>query len=194
VTGQLCVVCWRSWTVCEKCKAHSSKQLCFWRCRIDLDLQPATACAAISKKNYLDIYQVGTLLWLIKPSHVLFVTLEHPTLRQQVKVRSPCLQRQLSFVPGKPPAAEHWLLQEGDLNLWAKRALMGTSSIFININENVRSWFRAWSDLWGISAKWCTHISFSFGHCWKAVQNDVNSRPGWMWLWAAWSNGWWPCT
>jgi len=21
-----------------------------------------------------------------------------------------------------------------------------------------------------------------------------HSRPGWMWLWAAWSAGWWPCT
>ena len=21
-----------------------------------------------------------------------------------------------------------------------------------------------------------------------------HSRPGWMWLWAAWSSGWWPCT
>jgi len=21
-----------------------------------------------------------------------------------------------------------------------------------------------------------------------------HSRPGWMWLWAAWSGGWWPCT
>ena len=24
-------------------------------------------------------------------------------------------------------------------------------------------------------------------HPWK------HSRPGWMWLWAAWSGGWWPC-
>lgn len=103
-----------------------------------------------------------------------FVMLEHFTLSQQVKVCSPCLQRQLSFMPGKPPAAEHWLLQEGDLNLWAKDALTGTSSISIIINENVRSWGRAWSDLWGFSAKWCTYISFFFGHCWKAVQNDVN--------------------
>lgn len=146
----------------------------FWRCRIDLDLKPARVCATISKKNYLDIYQVGTLLWFLKTGPVFFVMLEHLTLSQWVKVCSPCLQRQLSFMPRKHPAAEHWLLQEGDLNLWAKRTLTGTGSISININENVRSWFRAWSDLWGFSAKWCTYISFSFGHCWKAVQNDVN--------------------
>jgi len=24
-------------------------------------------------------------------------------------------------------------------------------------------------------------------HSWR------HSRPGWMWLWAAWSGGWWPC-
>jgi len=22
----------------------------------------------------------------------------------------------------------------------------------------------------------------------------MHSRPGWMWFWAAWSSGWWPCT
>lgn len=38
------------WTVCEKCKARSSKRLCFWRCRIDLDLKSARTCAAFSKK------------------------------------------------------------------------------------------------------------------------------------------------
>jgi len=23
---------------------------------------------------------------------------------------------------------------------------------------------------------------------------SLDSRPGWMWLWAAWSGGWQPCT
>ena len=44
--------------------------------------------------------------------------------------------------------------------------------------------------------------SLSSGHCQKGVgmlklwmpHPWRHSRPGWMWLWAAWSAGWRPCT
>ena len=29
---------------------------------------------------------------------------------------------------------------------------------------------------------------------WSSGKNWRHSRPGWMWLWAAWSAGWRPCT
>jgi len=39
---------------------------------------------------------------------------------------------------------------------------------------------------------WCTGTGCPRGlwmpHPWR------HSRPGWTWLWAAWSGGWWPCT
>jgi len=46
-----------------------------------------------------------------------------------------------------------------------------------------------------------THLFFQVLTLGKALARRLwmphpcrHSRPGWMWLWAAWSAGWWPCT
>ena len=48
---------------------------------------------------------------------------------------------------------------------------------------------------------WSSELKTFLNTCWNRLQRRLwmphpcrHSRPGWMWLWAAWAADWWPCT
>lgn len=127
----------------EKCNTARSKWLYFWRSRVVLCLKPACAYATISIKFYLAVYQIGTLLWFTKTSHVCsLICWSSPPSANMLKTIHPAYSGRLSFMPGKPAAAEHWLCRREISVSWAKCSLVGIGLISIRSNESVWSCFK----------------------------------------------------
>lgn len=159
----------------EKCNTTRSKLLYIWTSRAALCLKPPFAYANINVRFYLAMNQIGSLLWLTKKSHVWsLMCWSSLPLANKLKIIHPAYSGRLSFVPGKPVAAEHWLCRMHISVPWAKGPLVGAGSISIHRNGNVCIWFKGIKWLTEIQSKMVCEVSSSFGYFWKALQSGVN--------------------
>lgn len=141
-----------------------------WTSRAALRLEPLYAYANISIKFYLAMYQIGSLFWFTKTSHVWsLMCWSSLPLANKSKIIPPAYSGRLSFVPGKPAAAEYWLCRADISVSRAKASLVGMGSISIHCNGTVWSWCKSTKWLTEIERKMVREVSSSFGssgkHC-----------------------------
>lgn len=144
----------------EKCNIARLKLLYIWTNRAALCLKPPYAHANINIKFYLVMYQIGSLLWFMKTSHVWsLICCSSLPLANELKIIHPAYSGRLSFVPGKTVAAEHWLCRMHISVPWAKGSLVGIGSISIYCSISIpmgmpEADVRALNDSLKFSAKW----------------------------------------